>query len=143
MFTRLLQAYLILVIVVLAIVSLVLAMKSGSLLVGVGIFVAGMIAVCLLGAFIEMINNIMDIREMMEKLISIEQGTNRKLDNINQTDQMHVNVQTSGTAKVSTSSGVGLDKAAASYKPSSWSCTNCGTRNNPESRFCKECGNPK
>ena len=58
MFTRLLQAYLILVIVVLAIVSLALAIKSGSLMVGVGIFVAGMIAVCLLGAFIEMINNI-------------------------------------------------------------------------------------
>ena len=143
MFTRLLQAYLILVIVVLAIVSLALAIKSGSLLVGVGIFVAGMIAVCLLGAFIEMINNIMDIKEMMEKLISIEQGTNRKLDNINKTERLSTNNQVSGSSKVSTSTGVGLDKAAASYKPSSWSCTNCGTRNNPEARFCKECGNSK
>lgn len=87
--------------------------------IGWAIWVIGFVALWALGVFIELINNVLDIKNIL---------SNMSLGN-----------------SYASNSSSSTPKNSYNTTPiyTNWCCTGCGTTNVPEADFCSYCGKPK
>lgn len=131
MFTRMAKVVLWIVGIAILLTGLAVGSMGNDFLGALAIWVASFVLLWIVGTYVEMINNIMDIKKLLSK------GT---LNNVQ--DGSYVN-PTYQASKGASNAGLNLSQAAQQeeiQKTSVWFCEACGTKNSSHHKYCVNCG---
>ena len=120
MFTRMSKAMLWITGIAIVIGGLVTIQYDG---LGLAIWIGGFILLWGIGTYVEMINNIMDIKGLLSK------------------NALHVNTEVSNSD--SRLSQVAQQTEMQKQDNAGWFCRQCGQKNSSHSQFCSGCGKYK
>lgn len=124
MFTRIMKILMIVLLICIVIIALATGVESESFLYFIGVLVGGVISLAFIGMIVEMANNILDIKKIMQRQF-ISENTSNNAYNTNPMSYSDNNFNYNDSTN------------------KSYICEKCGTQNSSIAQFCKTCGNSR
>lgn len=141
MFARIAKGMLILYFIAVVIAWMVLIGERNTKVLGWIILGAGLIFGFMMGLFVELVNNVLDIRINSEKILAGIQSSGQN----NSLSGSRSNSDPSGNSNINTSTpytNTNVSNTSANVG-SSWVCGYCGNTNDSSYVFCTKCGEKK
>lgn len=135
------MAKVVLWIVAIGILILGLAVGSRDFLAALIIWAVGFVLIWVIGTYVEMINNIMDIKKLLSKS-TLNNGQYGSCVNPTYQYDGYVN-PTYQVPKGAANDGLNISQPAQQekiQKTGDWFCGLCGTKNSSHQKYCVSCG---